>query len=104
MEETKCVVCGVTAVLGGAVGEDTIVSRLDWAPKVGVSSRSRRDDSLMVVRGVFLRHCFDGVSMQAHTELKCGCLLLTSGVPLPLNRADRRRGGDIFECSNDSKQ
>lgn len=74
MEETKCAVCCVTAVLGGAVGEDTMVSRLDWAPMVGVSSRSRRDDSLTAVRGVFLRDYSD-VSIQACKKLECVCVL-----------------------------
>ncbi len=43
------------AVLGGAVGEEMMVSRFDCAPKSGVSSRSRSEDSLIAVSGVILR-------------------------------------------------
>jgi len=43
-----------------------------------VSSRSRRDDNLTPVRGVFLRDCY-GASVQARRESSCICVLCAEG-------------------------
>ena len=44
--------CGI-AVFGGATGDETRESMLNWTPSGGDSSRSSREESLLV-RGVAL--------------------------------------------------